>query len=582
MSAAYQSLFSVAPAVAIPTTHVYMQFSPQNIEEIKLLDNTDEFFYDYPLHYGVEEMGDYYQELTGTQMPVLYAIVAPSFISPISNFQIIDNINTNTEDPLIVAESMRLHSSKKDLDECINDNRSLSKANITGPTKGKIPIEPDCPPGCVAELRIDDTTVPLSYTWVCNCNPPPPPPPPSPFLNACGCAVFSDKKKPGGCVKVEDTEVSIAGPAGTLRSVRRVKIIIKDTWFTEDETFTDDLGCWKIDDKFSGKAWMWVRFNNDRCKIRGVGTGVDAAWQWATTIKDYVGVISGGTFNNIEVNYNSWTDEGSQIQRYWGAATVNNTVHEFHDYASQDGILPPPFLDIYVGKSHGFGFATMTNHIGGQAMALALGSGLTGNVFIVEPFGVFLSVFTPAQIVINLMPDIFVGINNNQSDNIKRLAYHEIGHASHFNKVNTLFWMDLIAAEVAANGHGEAGSTDAGRIAICESWAEHIGLTYAHKQYPDKNFDDRLEETRNATLHHIPIGLYHDLSDTHLDDVQACDDNFPPDCGVIDDQISGFTYATQFGKFSSSVTSPEEFITKMKAGQTASTASKIDLLFNSY
>ncbi|GJM34541.1 MAG: hypothetical protein DHS20C18_35420 [Saprospiraceae bacterium] len=37
-----------------------------------------------------------------------------------------------------------------------------------------------------------------------------------------------------------------------------------------------------------------------------------------------------------------WTAQGSQAHRFWGAATVNNAVHEFHDYAAIDGINPPP------------------------------------------------------------------------------------------------------------------------------------------------------------------------------------------------------------------------------------------------
>ena len=282
-----------------------------------------------------------------------------------------------------------------------------------------------------------------------------------------------------------------------------------------------------------------------------------------------------------------WSEEGSQTQRYWGAATVNNAVQEFHDYASQDGILAPGFIDIYVGKNQRYGFATMTNQIFGPAMAIALGSGLTGNNYFIEPFGLLLSVFTPAQILILFMPDLFVGIKYHYSDRLTRLAYHEIAHASHFENVNTSYWMELIAAEVAANGHGNQYSNDAGRIALCESWAEHIGLTYAHRKYGNnysinKTYEKKLEETRNETTHHIPIGLYHDLFDPHIDDILACDESSPSACGLIDDQVSGFTFGHQFGLLTSTVETPNEFINNLKMGQSAAVQSKIQTLFNSY
>lgn len=81
-------------------------------------------------------------------------------------------------------------------------------------------------------------------------------------LNGCGCMVYNDARKPGGCVKVKDVEKS------RFEGVRRVKIIMKDTWFTEDETWTDDLGCWKIDERYHGNAWMWIKFANSRGQIR--------------------------------------------------------------------------------------------------------------------------------------------------------------------------------------------------------------------------------------------------------------------------------------------------------------------------
>ena len=79
---------------------------------------------------------------------------------------------------------------------------------------------------------------------------------------------------------------------------------MKDTWFTEDETWTDDLGCWKIDERYHGNAWMWIKFANSRGQIRGARSGFASVYDWIWPVKDYLGKIrTGPPYNNIEVKY---------------------------------------------------------------------------------------------------------------------------------------------------------------------------------------------------------------------------------------------------------------------------------------
>ena len=108
------------------------------------------------------------------------------------------------------------------------------------------------------------------------------------------------------------------------------------------------------------------------------------------------------------------------------------------------------------------------------------------------------------------------------SDSIKRLAYHEFGHGSHFATAGPFQHRDLITASVASDGHGDPTSHGGPLLALSESWVEHIGRTMLIRQYPitlSNNSDffadwsDDTELLRNETPNHVPIGLYTDLID---------------------------------------------------------------------
>ena len=176
------------------------------------------------------------------------------------------------------------------------------------------------------------------------------------------------------------------------------------------------------------------------------------------------------------------------------------------------------------------------------------------------------------------------------SDRLKRLAYHEIAHAGHYRQVGGReYWDQLVQAEVLAGGHGNENSKDAGRIALCESWAEHIGMSYAHRRYGADNswtrtYDKWLEETWNETQHHIPVGLYHDLSDNLNDTISACNMDFSG-CVLIDDQVSGFTNQQMFSCLTSDIVSPIDFINRLIANHLANTTNtevQVMDLFNQY
>jgi len=336
---------------------------------------------------------------------------------------------------------------------------------------------------------------------------------------------------------------------------------------------------------------MSVKVESERGRFRGAVQNFANVWEWAITIKDNAGAIAGSVFNNIAINYHIWTAQGSQAHRFWGAATANNALHEFHDFAVADGIASPPLhLSIWLSRTRIIGFALMKNFLSASAATDAILNGLLGSAFLASLLDLITGGFVQSTWLNIAAPDVMIGTGFQQSDQLKQLAYHEIAHTSHFVQVGSLYWLDVIEAEVGANGWGNENSDDAGRIAVCESWAEHIGMTYAHRRYPVFNsillgtWETRLEETTNDSPNHVPIGLHHDLIDSgsepESEDIRG---DAPP--STVNDQVSGFTINQMFSALTSEITTPDEYrirLINLHLGSTSNTTQQVNDLFNSY
>ena len=390
-------------------------------------------------------------------------------------------------------------------------------------------------------------------------------------------------------MQVEDTQLGMEG-------VRNVKIIAWNGWFRFDQTSTNDSGCWNINRNYRGKAWFWVKFKNDKCRIRGTTASWRAAWQWQSTVIDAIGRVDGPNFNNIQINYNLWTQQGSSAHLYWGAATVNNALHDFHDYAIADGVPTPERLDIYVGRNNTYGYTLMHSQ---DIFSTTIGAAVGAALFWTGPFAPLAAVVTWAGVQIYL-PEVYVGIDYQRSGLLKRLAYHEFTHASHYEQVGDIYWDQLVIAETLANGHGDQNSNDAGIISVAESWAGYLGsFLYMSRTYDvgetfGQTWFQRLEETWNESPAHIPIGLYHDLVDVGEPifsvpapfggtvSVSACNQD-GSGCTIIADPVSGFTNAQMFSCLTFPVTSIAQFQSCLISSNTTSnTVAQINALFGSY
>ena len=583
MATAYNNLYGTN-ITEMPTTNIYIQFNPNSIEDIKILNSQIDVLYDYPLEYEVLKMGDYYSDAQGTDFPILYAILKVDDEIPNVASQILANLYLSQENLRLNAEAMRITGNANEIGKYTN----IDIGDVADIDLPMVPEIIECEGiNCAPKLRLisEDEESPV-YEWYCHCTPPTP---------SSGCDDLPDSRHPGGIIRVEDTQYSTHNDATTYLPVRRVKVITKDNWFWQHTTYTDANGCWSIGHEYYGNSWMWVKYRNSRCSVRGPGNGLKVIWQWATSIKQYVGENSGPNFSDSKVNYHLWTISGSHAHLYWGAATVNNSVEEFYVYANNHGINPPPnYLDVFLAHNRRDGFSLM----GAQ---YTVSNSVLAQIMQTPWFTASLSVvvgLVGSAAAIAYLPEVQIGIDFNKSDKLKRLVYHELAHSSHYTKVGIWYWTALASSEILANGHGNTNSPGAGRIALCESWAEHIARTIAHETYGLNNSIDIssnpsvntyitwLEKQKNEVTNHIPIGYYYDLQDgVNITETATDKDWLNGNSDIIIDGVSGLSNNQLFSLLNSNIKSPSDFNTALiNSGFIQAPNNQVDItnLFNSY
>jgi hypothetical protein len=595
---AFSAIFPNSSYV-LPVTHRYIKFTPTTPEQVKALFNSEYNMYDYPLDREVIEMGDYYLPpgASATDMPILYAVIPLDKTIPNISHEILSELHLNSPNELIIRQALTQAGYDPDVEGyTIYDGASETTTQTTDHCQcteyiqGN-PVNTFIIDSQGEECNYFDEFHGPGYSIECNSFTYPPIDD-GLTTNTCGCQVFSDQSKPGGCLRVNDTEFG-------WRGVRRVKVILKDNWFTEDEVWSDDAGCFRVNKKYKGVAWMWVKFSSPRITIRGARFEFGVIWEWMVPVKDYVGRVY-NTFNNISVDYDTWTNLGSSAQLYWGAANINNALHEFYEYAATDGINPPPSnLDVYAGWNSDYGYALMESQ---QILAGAGGAFVAGLTFWTGPFAALIGAIGFGGTLLYL-PEVKIGINITQSDILKDLAYHEFAHASHYTRTGPGPWDALVLAETISGGHGTQSSVNAEMIALFESWPEFLGNNYTHRTYGNFNsilndWQIRSEQRWNETPNHIPIGLYNDLidngeqlfdrdpNDSVVELVSACDAKpFRVNCTIIQDIVSGFTIAQMFSCLTPTTITVNDFQNILITNHLQSTTNsqqQVDDLFNSY
>ena len=278
----------------------------------------------------------------------------------------------------------------------------------------------------------------------------------------------------------------------------------------------------------------------------------------------------------LQVQIISITRSDHNDTKFFIAATVNNALYDYDEYAAADGLLTPKQgIKIMVTSFAKNASTPMLSDIGVSAFS----NGDFEKYF----FNILNGTGGLAVPLIQQAPDLIYGYqwNSNQfyTDQIKETAYHEFAHASHYAKVGQQFWKENIRFVVDHKGYGNAGDPGVERTDLIEMWAYFMGREYAHKRYGanahslrfSPNFtnswyaynENRYWPVDNASIFesgHIPAGFLHDICDDNTYNIPRGLDEHTL---ITSDEISGYQLSTIYNQLDGSTTSANTLIDKL-------------------
>lgn len=536
MQQAYTNLYGTANGVSI--THKYVRFKPSSPAQLSTLVDLDIDLFDHPLDYEITQQGDYYSDgiTPAEEIPWLYAVVDVNFNPPSGiTYEVLEQIHI----PTIAAvenEAFMLTGNPYDDPECYSSGgESLlenDQNNIEPCYEQLCPPEYTWDPGSCQ--CVPTTNCPLGFHWDGTQCVPDGPPPPNPG------------KQPSGTITVTDNNDG----GNVLRPVRNARVIAR-RFLKVERTFTNNNGQFFLSKEFN-KVHLFAEFENTQSSIRVLRRA--RLWQMLNPVRRDFGKFK-GSLNNRQLNIAYDGNALSRLARYWAAATANNTVQEYRDFANQQGIGNPPdnmkilltnwqmqgvsgaapmFAKRVLGVPADFVTTFLINNLGGVQGGMAA-----------------LLMYLEAQV------DITGGYNRNgttsMSDQMSELMFHEQTHAAHYNKVGNAWWTSFLNAELSEmmlgpSPYGNGQRANSPIIALGESWAYHVGhfatdwkygqtglafeqgIIYDNGVLSDQGvlvftglnahlnlLEDFSRDRTNDVFNWIPQGLYYDLIDNRND-----------------------------------------------------------------
>jgi hypothetical protein len=461
----------------ISATHLYVRFKPSSVEQLMTLEETEDLeLQNYPMDYEVVQDGDYYQDpnLGTEEFGWLYTVVQVGYNFPagIQN-EIIDSLYL-PEDNLV-------------LEEMAESMAAGGQYQSTSSESGTVTIQ-----------RTDTTMESFSFDpEPCGCDPYAIECVPNPGCESGGGGGGggNDPRIPRGTIQVQDMSVC-SGPI-TDAAVRQARIVCK-RWFKIDRTYTNDQGQFVSSKRFNNKVKVNLKTKNNHAivrKVRGI-----RLWQMLFPVKRRIGVFDQGAMAGIThlIRKPSPTAANDPELPYWVAATTHNSVLEYRQYATEFGIgQPPASLKILVtnwGFQRGAGAAPMWNKCS------SLSSDFSTFQEYIEFFIAMSTYVTQANLFgfLKNQMDVVIGYAATNGDydcrltsaSVRSIAYHELGHASHYAQAGCDYWQAYrvrIANELitsfGADPYGDGTETNAGVVAVGEMWGNHCEKLFSERHY---------------------------------------------------------------------------------------------------
>ena len=570
-------------------SHLYVRFKPVTQEHVNAIEEKNIPAYPYPL--ATDSL-----DVSNPDYSTLYTFLPMSKALPDCPYEILDTVMMLMPETAGVAAAYAAAG-------------RADKIPVTGysGTFARAPLRDLIPIPCDPWADPNDYENPSS---ICDDAPPPaepPPAPPTPLMPAedrpvpntvsfNGCVMNTDDNYPSGRIMVEETQW---GNGSTVyEGVADIKVEILGPNGQRVVAQTNRYGCFKATGAIRGykiprpfapplllPVVQNVIFKSDRKEIRGYNDAANLA-QYTLPLKHIYADIS-DRMNSANIYYDRNTNDQDNACKRYVAATVNNALYDFDEYAAADGIMAPPgHLRILVHRFDNSGAAPMFHQMSGShpiqfATINGFFSATVGPVAGLIVGDPILGALIVSHMA-NNAPDILVGYNYSNTnhfatDQIKEVAYHEFSHASHYRKTSFQLWVDNINFIAHYGAYGSAGDPGVEKTDLIEMWGYFMGREYAHRRYgpnahsistifsntynpPETNTVFRnswyaLNELTRVDYTHIPSGFLHDLLDNNQYN-QENSRNLPESGGPIWDNVSGYSIGTIYSFLNSNTTSP--------------------------
>jgi len=271
------------------------------------------------------------------------------------------------------------------------------------------------------------------------------------------------KRTPSGYIKVRNTNT------GQLDPVIGVKVKTR-RWFKWAKGWTNSQGYYRVNRGYRRDVHYTIVFKNTKgFKVWPSIVSISSARYRAGKHSKY------GYSINFETNSIGWR---------W--STVNNATIKYLNYCSQFGIGKPHSNLRIVSRSGSAGSSTpMLRRVWGLY-------GFTTNsklaTFLLKANGISLGLNALAIVTKFVQPDIIINVNQKQTDRVFETTFHELGHASHFKKVGSSYWIKYINYIITYGSYGDGHGNNSGYCGVGEMWGYYIGARLAEQEFNDDSF----------------------------------------------------------------------------------------------
>ena len=399
----------------IPVTHYYVKFFIESEEDFELLRQRGLELFPFPLDYEIQEETDY--TLAENESVVgdwVYTSVPVDFdfSTILIEYVIIEELYLTDTDEITV--------------ECGGQNgRSVGTYSLYE--------------------TLENASITISGYF-----PDDPPSGTEPPLLPCDL-VQRTKHRPRGFVRVWDSE------RGALVPVVGVRVRTR-RWFKYGYDYTDENGFYEVDETYRRDPKYSVIFRNE------AGFKI-----WSSAF----------AMQRAEHNVGRHDRRGHDIDifqnsRGWRFATVNNGAVKYAQYCRAMNIgIPDRKLRILATNGDGSSSAPMLTKTYGL-IGFTTHSQVAN--FILKANGISIGLNWMATFLRVMSPDVIIEAASSQGTaEVYGSVFHELAHASHFEKVGGSYWLKYINYIITYNSYGNGTGQNVGVCALGEAWAYHIG-----------------------------------------------------------------------------------------------------------